>query len=49
MLQKYSRSSAATARLLLSRRNKKNLLEVSFPSVAGHLKFVDLMRALGMT
>jgi DNA-directed RNA polymerase subunit B" len=35
--------------LVVVERNKKNLLEVSFPSVAGHLKFVDLMRALGMT
>ena len=34
--------------LVVVERNKKNLLEVSFPSVAGHLKFVDLMRALGM-
>jgi DNA-directed RNA polymerase subunit B" len=35
--------------LVVVERNKKNLLEVSFPSVAGHLKFVDLMRALGLT
>jgi len=34
--------------LVVVERNKKNLLEVSFPSVAGHLKFVDLMRALGL-
>jgi len=34
--------------LVVVERNRKNLLEVSFPSVAGHLKFVDLMRALGM-
>ncbi len=34
--------------LVIVERNKKNLLEVSFPSVAGHLKFVDLMRALGL-
>jgi DNA-directed RNA polymerase subunit B" len=35
--------------LVVVERNRKNLLEVSFPSVAGHLNFVDLMRALGMT
>ncbi|MCL2460904.1 MAG: DNA-directed RNA polymerase subunit B'', partial [Euryarchaeota archaeon] len=35
--------------LVVVERNRKNLLEVTFPSVAGHLKFVDLMRALGMT
>ena len=35
--------------LVIVERNKKNLLDVSFPSVAGHLKFVDLMRALGLT
>ncbi|MBN1432947.1 MAG: DNA-directed RNA polymerase subunit B'' [Methanomicrobiaceae archaeon] len=35
--------------LVIVERNKRNLLEVSFPSVAGHLKFVDLMRALGLT
>ena len=34
--------------LVVVERNRKNLLEVSFPSVAGHLKFVDLIRALGM-
>ncbi|KQC03833.1 MAG: DNA-directed RNA polymerase subunit B'' [Methanoculleus sp. SDB] len=34
--------------LVIVERNRKNLLEVSFPSVAGHLKFVDLMRALGL-
>jgi DNA-directed RNA polymerase subunit B" len=34
--------------LVVVERNRKNLLEVSFPSVAGHLNFVDLMRALGM-
>ena len=34
--------------LVVVERNRKNLLEVSFPSVAGHLKFVDLMRSLGM-
>ena len=34
--------------LVVVERNKKNLLEVSFPSVAGHLKFVDLMFALGL-
>jgi DNA-directed RNA polymerase subunit B" len=34
--------------LVVVERNRKNLLEVTFPSVAGHLKFVDLMRALGM-
>jgi DNA-directed RNA polymerase subunit B" len=34
--------------LIVVERNKKNLLEVSFPSVAGHLRFVDLMRALGL-
>ncbi|HOS81416.1 MAG TPA: DNA-directed RNA polymerase subunit B'' [Methanolinea sp.] len=34
--------------LVVVERNRKNLLEVSFPSVAGHLRFVDLMRALGM-
>ena len=35
--------------LVVVERNRKNLLEVTFPSVAGHLRFVDLMRALGMT
>jgi DNA-directed RNA polymerase subunit B" len=35
--------------LVIVERNKRNLLEVSFPSVAGHLKFVDLMRGLGLT
>jgi len=34
--------------LVVVERTRKNLLEVSFPSVAGHLKFVDLMRALGL-
>ncbi|MBN1195071.1 MAG: DNA-directed RNA polymerase subunit B'' [Methanomicrobiaceae archaeon] len=34
--------------LVIVERNRKNLLEVSFPSVAGHLKFIDLMRALGL-
>lgn len=34
--------------LIVVERNRKNLLEVSFPSVAGHLRFVDLMRALGL-
>lgn len=34
--------------LVVVEKNKKNLLEVSFPSVAGHLKFSDLMRALGL-
>ncbi len=34
--------------LVVVERNRKNLLEVSFPSVAGHLNFVDLIRALGM-
>jgi DNA-directed RNA polymerase subunit B" len=34
--------------LVVVERNRKNLLEVSFPSVAGHLNFVNLMRALGM-
>ncbi len=34
--------------LVIVEKNRKNLLEVSFPSVAGHLKFVDLMRALGL-
>ncbi len=34
--------------LVIVERNRKNLLEVSFPSVAGHLRFVDLMRALGL-
>lgn len=34
--------------LVVVEKNKKNLLEVSFPSVAGHLNFVDLMRALGL-
>ena len=34
--------------LVIVERNRKNLLEVSFPSVAGHLKFCDLMRALGL-
>ncbi len=34
--------------LVVVERNRKNLLEVSFPSVAGHLRFVNLMRALGM-
>jgi len=34
--------------LVVVEKNKKNLLEVSFPSVAGHLKFADLMRALGL-
>ncbi len=34
--------------LVIVERNKKNLLEVSFPSVAGHLRFVDLMRGLGL-
>jgi len=34
--------------LVVVERNRKNLLDVSFPSVAGHLKFVDLMRALGL-
>ncbi|KUG20208.1 dna-directed rna polymerase subunit b'' [hydrocarbon metagenome] len=34
--------------LVVVERNRKNLLEVSFPSVAGHLRFVDLMRALGL-
>lgn len=34
--------------LVVVERNRKNLLEVTFPSVAGHLRFVDLMRALGM-
>ncbi len=34
--------------LVVVEKNKKNLLDVSFPSVAGHLRFVDLMRALGM-
>ncbi len=35
--------------LVVVERNRKNLLEVTFPSVAGHLRFVDMMRALGMT
>jgi len=35
--------------LVVVERNRKNLLEVSFPSVAGHLRFVDLIWALGMT
>jgi DNA-directed RNA polymerase subunit B" len=43
----WPRCSPSTA-LVVVERNRKNLLEVSFPSVAGHLKFVDLMRALGM-
>jgi DNA-directed RNA polymerase subunit B" len=34
--------------LVIVERNRKNLLEVSFPSVAGHLKFIDLMRGLGL-
>ncbi|HJK01622.1 MAG TPA: DNA-directed RNA polymerase subunit B'', partial [Methanocorpusculum sp.] len=34
--------------LVVVEKNKKNLLDVSFPSVAGHLRFVDLMRALGL-
>ncbi len=34
--------------LVIVERNRKNLLEVSFPSVAGHLRFIDLMRALGL-
>ncbi len=34
--------------LVIVERNRKNLLEVSFPSVAGHLRFVDLMRSLGL-
>jgi len=34
--------------LVIVEKNRKNLLEVSFPSVAGHLRFVDLMRALGL-
>src|SRR5690606_38471346 len=34
--------------LVVVERNRKNLLEVSFPSVAGHLRFVDLMFALGL-
>jgi len=34
--------------LVVVEKNKKNLLEISFPSVAGHLRFVDLMRALGL-
>ncbi|HJJ60095.1 MAG TPA: DNA-directed RNA polymerase subunit B'' [Methanocorpusculum sp.] len=34
--------------LVVVEKNKKNLLEVSFPSVAGHMRFADLMRALGM-
>jgi DNA-directed RNA polymerase subunit B" len=34
--------------LVVVERNRKNLLEVSFPSVAGHLRFVDLMRSLGL-
>ncbi|MGE5832760.1 MAG: DNA-directed RNA polymerase subunit B'', partial [Methanomicrobiales archaeon] len=34
--------------LVVVERNRKNLLEVSFPSVAGHLRFVDLMKALGL-
>lgn len=34
--------------LVVVEKNKKNLLEVSFPSVAGHLRFADLMRALGL-
>jgi DNA-directed RNA polymerase subunit B" len=34
--------------LVVVERNRKNLLEVSFPSVAGHLRFVDLMRGLGL-
>jgi len=33
--------------LVVVEKNKKNLLDVSFPSVAGHLRFADLMRALG--
>ncbi|WP_406600367.1 DNA-directed RNA polymerase subunit B'' [Methanovulcanius yangii] len=35
--------------LVIVERNRKNLLEVSFPSVAGHLRYVDLMRGLGLT
>jgi DNA-directed RNA polymerase subunit B" len=34
--------------LIVVEKNKKNLLDVSFPSVAGHLRFADLMRALGL-
>ena len=34
--------------LVVVERDRKNLLEVSFPSVAGHLRFVDLMRSLGL-
>jgi len=34
--------------LVVVERNRKNLLEVTFPSVAGHLNFVDLMRSLGV-
>jgi DNA-directed RNA polymerase subunit B" len=34
--------------LVIVERSRKNLLEVSFPSVAGHLRFVDLMRGLGL-
>ncbi|HJK11193.1 MAG TPA: DNA-directed RNA polymerase subunit B'', partial [Methanocorpusculum sp.] len=34
--------------LVVVEKNKKNLLDVSFPSVAGHLRFADLMRALGL-
>lgn len=34
--------------LVIVERNRKNLLEVSFPSVAGHLRYVDLMRGLGL-
>jgi len=48
MWQRCSPSSAVP-RTGGCRAEQKNLLEVSFPSVAGHLKFVDLMRALGMT
>ncbi|MCQ1539115.1 DNA-directed RNA polymerase subunit B'' [Methanocalculus taiwanensis] len=34
--------------LVVVEKNKKNLLDVSFPSVAGHLRFADLMRSLGL-
>ncbi|HJJ55780.1 MAG TPA: DNA-directed RNA polymerase subunit B'' [Methanocorpusculum sp.] len=34
--------------LVVVEKNKKNLLDVIFPSVAGHLRFADLMRALGL-
>ncbi|MHC1573409.1 MAG: DNA-directed RNA polymerase subunit B [Candidatus Syntropharchaeales archaeon] len=34
--------------LVVVERNRKSLLEVSFPSVAGKINFVTLMRALGL-